>query len=195
MLNSTSFHGCGHAYELYVNTPPQTVVGGRVCPLQKICVCPVHGCTRAWCCCCSSEHYPGFTSEDWVGSQDRFHLVQRLFHWHLLHSLVFAWCMHCSLERWCQANNQLDCPFVLPICGIVQRTVFVYLDTIDSHRTSLTCLILFVDRSDLFLQVTEIRLGLVLSTFSVATPPLAAWSIASVGTSSDEDTSVSSEAD
>ena len=84
---------------------------------------------------------------------------------------------------------------MLPICGIVQRTVFVYLDTIDSHRTSLTCLILFVDRSDLFLQVAEIRLGLVLSTFSVATPPLAAWSIASVGTSSDEDTSVSSEAD
>ena len=38
--NSTSLHGCGHVYELYVTTPPQTVVGGRVCPYKNFVFAP-----------------------------------------------------------------------------------------------------------------------------------------------------------
>lgn len=41
---STSFR-VWHSHELYVTTPPQTVVGGRVCPYSKILCLP-----RAWLC-------------------------------------------------------------------------------------------------------------------------------------------------
>lgn len=122
-----------------------------------------------------------------------FYLVQRFLHWHQLDFVAAAWYMHCSLARWCEANTQTSCPFVLPICGVVQSTIFIHLDTTDSHRVSLTCFLLFADRRDLFLLVTEIRLGLVLSSFSVATPPVAVWSLPSV--SIDDSSDSLSEAD
>ena len=111
-----------------------------------------------------------------------FHLVQWFYHRHQLDFVAAAWYMHCSLTRWCEANNQAACPFVLPICGVVQSTIFLHLNTTESHRVSLTCLLLFADRRDLFLQVTEIRLGLALSSYSVITPPLAAWSVPTIST-------------
>ena len=161
--------------ELYVTALPQTKrrVGGV--PIEIFSVCPVHGCARAWCCCCSSEHYPWSSSEDWVGVQICVHLVQRLFHWHLSNHLDFARCMHCSSERWCQANNQLDCPFT----HLPYNLSWTQLTAIALHWCVSFCL------------WTGHRLGIVLSTFSVATPPLAAWSIPSFVISSDEDTNVS----
>ena len=120
-------------------------------------------------------------------------LVQWIHCRHQYHPVVTARYMHCSLTRWCEANNQTACPFVLPICGVVQSTIFLRLTTFECHRVSLTCFLLFADRSDLFLRVTELRLGLALSSYSVATPPVAVWS--RVSFSIEDSSTSSSEAD
>ena len=111
--------------------------------------------------------------------------------------LAATWCMHCSLARWCEANPQTGCILVHPICGRIPTTVFAFLPTVDGHRISLSCLLLFVDRNDLFLLATELRLGLVLSSFSVATPPVAAGHLAlrPQSLTSADSSDISSEAD
>ena len=157
-------------------------------------VCPVHGLKRAWSCCISSEHHLGTSSENILDLQVLFHVVQWFSYWHQLDSLASARYMHCSLTRFCAANPQLSCPFAQPICSRIQTGIFLFLDVFEGHRVSLTCLIFFVDRQDLFLLVTEQRLGIVLSSFSVATPPLAAWPPAG-RTISDFSSDSSSEAD
>ena len=92
-----------------------------------------------------------------------------------VYSLATTWCMHCSLARWCEADPQHGCILVHPICCRIPIRVFAFLSTVEGHRVSVSCFLLFVDRNGLFLLVTELRLGLVLSSFSVATPPVAPW--------------------
>ena len=116
----------------------------------------------------------GLPKKHFLDLETLFYVVLRFLHRHQL-DFVAAWYMHCSLSRFCAADPQLQCPFALPTCGNIQRGIFLFLDVFEGHRVALTCLILFVDRRDLFLLVTEQRLGLVLSSFSVATPPLAVW--------------------
>ena len=167
---------CCEGYELYVPRRLKVLwwVGG--CAQKFFVFAPrVHGLQRAWSYCIQSEHHSGTPSTIFLGFQVLFYVVQWLYYWHLLGFVAFAWYMHCSLSRYCAANDQQLCPFARPLCGTVQTGVFLFLDVAEGHRVSITCLLFFVDRRDLFLFVTERRLGIVLSSFSVATPPLAAW--------------------
>ena len=92
--------------------------------------------------------------------------------------LLLCWIfMHISLQRYCECHPQLSCIFAFPICGRIQVNIFTFLQTSDSFRVSLSCVLLLADRRDILLLVTERRLDIQLSSWSVVTPPLAAWSV------------------
>eukprot|EP00435_Cladocopium_sp_Y103_P044641 s3790_g12.t1 len=80
--------------------------------------------------------------------------------------------MHISLERACQCEHQEACVFANPVCGRVQAAVFAYLPSADCHRVLISCLLLACDQREILLHRTEYQLNILLSSFSVATPPL-----------------------
>ena len=59
----------------------------------------------------------------------------------------------------------------------ISTRVFTFLDPGDQIRCSLTCVVIQVDRIEVALGATELRLELALSSWSVPTPPLAAFSL------------------
>ena len=63
-----------------------------------------------------------------------------------------------------------------------------FFDTFTQVRLSFTCVVILVDRSEVALASTEWRLGLALSSWTVPTPPVAAYfaSEPSVSDSADE---------
>ena len=84
--------------------------------------------------------------------------------------------MWCSLERLCQARGVTTglgaylCDFHFTV------RIFVFLEPPEQLRLSHASLVVFFDRAELSLYATAIRLELEwLTTYSVCTPPLAAW--------------------
>ena len=106
-------------------------------------------------------------------------LVPRCGAGSLFHPVVAAWLMHISLGRWCQADPQTHCFIAQPVCGPIQISILVFLLPAEHLRVAISCVVLFADRRDIALSITERNLGICLSTYSVATPPLAAWTIPS----------------
>ena len=105
-------------------------------------------------------------------------LVHWIHQWDLFHNLAFAVLnfMHILLQRYCECHPQRSCIFAYPICGRIRVNIFTFLQTSESFRASLSCVLLLADRRDILLFVTERRLDIQLSSWSVVTPPLAAWS-------------------
>ena len=87
----------------------------------------------------------------------------------------------CDLARFTYCCNHSG-TFVAELwCFFAISTgVVVYLDTFSQHRLLRTCIVLQVDRTDVALGATEIRLGLRLSSWGVPTLPVQAFAVAPV---------------
>ena len=107
--------------------------------------------------------------------------------WTLAFLLLLVWILHChfihrldlvrqlmwiSLDRLAQCNRQAAFLLNIPDWFSVQEVLFSSLSPAEGHRLLRSCLALYVDRKDLFLNSTAIRLGYSASGFSVPTPPL-----------------------
>ena len=82
----------------------------------------------------------------------------------------------CDLARF-TAGFQNSGPFVAELwCWFsVSTTIVAYLDTFTQHRLLRACLVLQVDRTDVALGSTEVRLRINLDSWSVQTPPVQAF--------------------
>lgn len=82
----------------------------------------------------------------------------------------------CTLERFLQGYN--SCQFLHLVWRqfAVTFRVIGFLDSFAQARIALTCSVILTDRAEVALAATEWRLGFVLSTWTVPTPPLASWS-------------------
>ena len=96
----------------------------------------------------------------------------------------------CDLQRFTQAVDHSG-TFVrnLWIQFAVSVQVFAFLHPADHLQCSFTCVVLQVDRWEVALGATEVRLGLNLSSWSVPTPPVQAYSLisSSLGLVSDDE--------
>ena len=87
-----------------------------------------------------------------------------------------AWWMPslvCPLDRFTAAVNQAP-PFIhrLWIQFTPSIVIFTFLQPIDHCFLALTCIVVYVDRAEVALGATELRLGWDLSSWSVPTPPV-----------------------
>lgn len=80
--------------------------------------------------------------------------------------------MWISLDRLAQCNRQERFLLHIPDWLCVQEFVCSSLTPAEGYLLLRTCLALYVERKDLFLSATAIRLGYSASGFSVRTPPL-----------------------
>ena len=96
----------------------------------------------------------------------------------------------CDLQRFTQAVEHSG-TFVrrLWIQFAVSMHIFAFLSPTDHVHCSFICVVVQVDRWEVALGATEICLGLNLSTWSVPTPPVQAFSLisSSIGSVSDDD--------
>ena len=78
----------------------------------------------------------------------------------------------CSLDRFCQRRDMMH-----PIWRdfFIVMKIHVFLDVYGERRLALTCVVIIVDRAELSLAATCLRLGIYdrLSSYSVRTPPVA----------------------
>ena len=77
-----------------------------------------------------------------------------------------------SLDRLAQCNRQERFLLNIPDWFCVQEVLVSALTPSEGHLLLRTCLALYVDRRDLFLSATAIRINYAHSGFSVRTPPL-----------------------
>ena len=140
----------------------------------------VHGRSRSWSISGGASTGPDLISEILFPCPSCEHLVLWIRDRYFFYTVDSAVLMHISLNRFCQCDPQDQCVFATPICGSIQTTLFAFLSTAESHRVTISCIFLLADRSDIFLRVTEFRLGLALTSFSVPTPPLARWSAVAI---------------
>ena len=90
-----------------------------------------------------------------------------------LRSFVAMWC---SLARLCEAQHVATGPTVLFQIFNFTVQVFVFLEPVDQLYLARASLVIFVDRAELSLYATAVRLDLEwLSSYSGPTPPLAPW--------------------
>ena len=75
-----------------------------------------------------------------------------------------------SLERLSQCNHQERFLCAIPSWFQIQTLIFSALTPRESYRISHSCIVLYVDRRDLLLAATAVRLRYSASGFSVATP-------------------------
>lgn len=82
----------------------------------------------------------------------------------------------CDLERFTNGLH-ISGPFVSEIWCAYDISVIVtaFLDTFSQARLLLSCVVLQVDRSDVALSVTALRLHIALSSWGVPTPPVQAY--------------------
>ena len=80
--------------------------------------------------------------------------------------------MWISLDRLSLCNRQPAFLLSIPDWFSVQEVLFSSLTTAEGHLLLRTCLALYVDRKDLFLSATAIRIHYPGSGFTVRTPPL-----------------------
>lgn len=80
--------------------------------------------------------------------------------------------MWISLDRLTLCNRQTQFLLHIPDWFCIQEVLFSSLTPAEGHRLLRSCLVLYVDRKDLFLSATAIRLKYSASGFSVRTPPL-----------------------
>ena len=78
----------------------------------------------------------------------------------------------CDLERFCR-----QCDLLHPIWNSFnfKCTLFMFLDVFEQQRLAHSCVVILVDRSELALFATYLKLdpSVDMSTFSVRTPPVA----------------------
>lgn len=93
----------------------------------------------------------------------------------------------CSLAR--LFNGYQSCAFLDLIWRQfeISLRVYAFLDTFVQVRLSVTCVVILVDRSEVALASTEWRLGLALSSWTVPTPGLAAFSVSGPSLSDSDD--------
>ena len=93
----------------------------------------------------------------------------------------------CSLAR--LFNGYQSCAFLDLIWRQfeISLRVYAFLDTFAQVRLSVTCVVILVDRSEVALASTEWRLGLALSSWTVPTPGLAAFSVSGPSVSDSDD--------
>ena len=80
--------------------------------------------------------------------------------------------MHFSLERFCQCHQQADFLLHTPGWFVIQANILSCLLPAQGQRFVQTCVQLLIDRQDLFLTATAIRIQYTGSAYTVATPPL-----------------------
>jgi len=122
-----------------------------------------------------TETFTGFASQDLHCHFLHLFLVFRFQCRSFLHTVDFAQLMHISLGRACNCDPQDLCIFTRPVCGLVQATTFAYLSRPEAQRVLVTCILLLADQKDILLGRTEYQLGICLSSYSVATPPVQAF--------------------
>ena len=90
-----------------------------------------------------------------------------------LRSFVAMWC---SLARLCEAQHVATGPTVLFQIFNFTVQILVFLEPVDQLYLARASLVIFVDRAELSLYATAVRLDLEwLRSYSVPTPPLAPW--------------------
>ena len=78
-----------------------------------------------------------------------------------------------SLERFLQCNQQIALPILhVPNWYFIQALILAHLTPAEGLRLVQSCIVLLIDRSDLFLQATAIRINYCHSAWTVPTPPL-----------------------
>ena len=94
----------------------------------------------------------------------------------------------CPLARFLNGYNSCSFLDLLWRRFAISLRVYGFFDTFTQVRLSFTCVVILVDRSEVALASTEWRLGLALSSWTVPTPPVAAYfaSEPSVSDSADE---------
>ena len=96
-----------------------------------------------------------------------------IFNGSVIHLLDFdGQLMWISLDRLAQCNRQQAFLLHTPDWFCIQEVLFSSLNPTEGHLLLRTCLVLYVDRKDLFLSARAIRIGYAASGFSVRTPPL-----------------------
>ena len=80
--------------------------------------------------------------------------------------------MHFSLQRLCESHPQHEFFLHVPEWFGIQANILAYLTPAQGQRLLRTCLQLLIDRQDLLLTATAIRIHYTGSNFTVATPPL-----------------------
>ena len=137
----------------------------------------VHGCHRTWPDSSLPENFSGFALQDLLSDILALFLVYRFQCRRRFHTVDFAQLMHISLARACACDPQELCIFTNPVCGLVQATTFAYLSRPEAQRVLVTCILLLADQKDILLGRTEYQLGICLSSYSAATPPVQAFLI------------------
>ena len=89
--------------------------------------------------------------------------------------------IHCILTRFSNGHN--SCAFLHTVWRHYSASVrvFTFLTPADQHRLARAHVVIFVDRSEVALSATSSILGFdsILSSFSVPTPPVQVWTVAS----------------
>ena len=80
--------------------------------------------------------------------------------------------MHFSLQRISECNPQEAFSGTFPGWFYIQSLILSCFSPAEGHRFLRTCLLLLLERSDLFLAATAIRINYAGSGWTVATPPL-----------------------
>ena len=83
--------------------------------------------------------------------------------------------VHCSLARFLQGYQSGQFLDLLWRQFSVNFRIFGFLDTFSQFRFSRVCIVILADRPEIALAATEWRLNLDLSSWSVPTPPVAAY--------------------
>ena len=95
--------------------------------------------------------------------------------------------IHCSLARFLQGYQSGRFLDLLWRQFSVNIRIFGFLDTFSQFRFSHVCIVILADRSEVALAATEWRLDLGLSSWSVPTPPVAAYPHFAGFTASEDD--------
>ena len=80
--------------------------------------------------------------------------------------------MWISLDRVCACDQQDQFILLNPGWFTVHSTILCYLFPAEGHLFLRSCILLVIDRSDLFLSATALRIQYSRSGYSVPTPPL-----------------------
>ena len=80
--------------------------------------------------------------------------------------------MHITLARLAECHHQEDFFLSFPNWFFVQSVIFSALNPGESFRVSRSCIALYIDKKELLLWATAVRIQYCESSFSVLTPPL-----------------------
>lgn len=80
--------------------------------------------------------------------------------------------MWISLQRLSQCDPQPHFLVHIPGWFYIQTLILIHLDPREGHQLLRSCVLLYIDKKELFLTATAIKLDYSASNFSVPTPPL-----------------------